>query len=250
MNKGNPTKQASWRWTIVLTSILAFGIILSAFLLALSWSVDFIDRVEPLAADYGQQPYYSVIPLNPAIIEVARIDRGELLSDNDDFLRATSTPMGEDKPIITSTPQQTEIPVTSDASPTVDNPDPTSTASMSLTMTGSPTPTLSPTATSTAQMTQVSTSTPRPTDPRPTLPKPTNTQFAGTATPRPTGAPPSSPTATQRPSQPPPPTATQQPPTQPPPPTATQRPPTQPPPPTKTKDPYPAPTDPPSTAYP
>lgn len=208
---------------IVFTSVIAIGIILSAFLLALLWSVDYIDRVKPLAADYGERPYYSVLPLNPEVIQAARIDRGDLIREENDTPTFTSTPT-EQVVTLTETAIFTKAPATPSVSPTKSGGD---TPSSTPVVSSSPTMTLTPTPTDTVWVTLAPSSTPQPTNPRPTRPNPTNTQPVGTATTRPTNVAPT-------PTQPPPPTAP--PPTSPPP---TSPPPTQPPPPTRTRDPYP-----------
>ncbi len=214
---------------IVFTPVIAIGIILGAFLLALLWSVDFIDRVEPLAADYRRLPYYSVLPLNPQVVQVARIDRGDLIPSENGSPQFTQTPSVGGF-TATFTPALTESPGTSNASPTVGT---TSGLQATASFTPTPTPTLTPTPTRTGLVTQVSTPTPRSTNPRPTQSNPTITPPAASATqPRPSVTQ-QLPTATL-----PVPTATPQPP-------PTSIPPTQPPP-TRTRDPYP----PPPTPYP
>ncbi len=203
MNSAGSSKRPSWKGMIIFTSVLAIGIIIAAFLLAFLWSVDYIDRVKPIAADYGRSPYYAVLPLDPKIIQVARVDHGEIILEGDEVPSATPTPIAED-PTLTNTVVPAQESATSSVSPTDDDPaDSTATAVLTL----SPTSTLSPTPTNTIFLTPGPSSTPRPTNPRPTHPNPTNTQPAVTATSRPTIIP----TSTQAP-------------------------------PTRTRDPYPPPT--------
>ncbi len=228
MTKSDSSSRSSWKWLIGLTSIFAFGIIGLAFWFALLWSVDNIDRVESHVANYQAHSYYAVLPLDPEVIQVARVDRGELIFDDGDRPTFTPTP-SIDTPSPTITSVSSVPSVTASATDEVGD---TSTPNPSPSASPSQTSTLTPTPTATGLVTQIMSPTPRPTNPRPTQSEPTNTQPSASGTP-------GRPTATQLA---PPPTQTQPPATQPPP---TSPPPTQPPLPTRTRDPYPPP-----TAYP
>jgi hypothetical protein len=188
------SERSNWNLMLIYTFVLIVGIIIGAFVVAFYWSIDFIDRIDPITADYSAEYSAIVFPLNSAIIEAVQLAYKEenIYQENEYLFEVTPTPILEPSSTPTTAPSLTPTPDFTNTATKTQAPSSTPTESETRSSTSTSTPTHTATyvvVTLTSTPKKTKSPGPKPTEPKPTEPRPTIPQPKPSATQQPTKPP-------------------------------------------------------------